>query len=110
MFENKKTEMIFLIVLCLVAIISSVTVLVGFFIKDPILIINSSKFLSLSTLVLLTNFGYRVYKERHIIEEEVEVRLQSKEDVEEFKKQMDEHLQRFIKNIAEEEIEDKKDE
>lgn len=103
MFENKKTEMIFLAVLCLVAIISSVTVLIGFFIKDPFLIINSSKFLSLSTIVLLTNFGYRVYKERHIVEEEVEVRLNSKEDIEEFKKQIDEHLQRFIKDIAEEE-------
>ena len=103
MIENKRLEMVFLIALSLVAMISAITILVGFFIKDGNLIIQASKFLSLSTIILLTNFAYRVYNEIHVVQEEIQIQLKSKEDVEDFKKQIDEQLQKFIKDIAEEE-------
>lgn len=100
-----------LIVLAAIALIVSVTTIVGFFIGDLQLVLNSSKVLSMSTLVLLTVFFRSVYHEMfHSQEEnvhEVKMELKTKEDVEEFRRKLEKELQKYIKEIAEEEELDK---
>ena len=105
---NRKL-IIGLIVLAAIALIVSVTTIVGFFIGDLSLILNSTKVLSMSTLVLLTVFFRSVYHEMYNEENTREVRmeLRSKEDVEEFRRKLEKELQQYIKEIAEEEELDK---
>ena len=103
---NRKL-IIGLVVLAAIALIVSVTTIVGFFIGDLNLILNSTKVLSLSTLVLLTVFFRSVYHEMFNSQEEevneVRMELKTKEDVEEFRRKLEKELQKYIKEIAEEE-------
>jgi len=99
-----------LVVLAALTLIVSVTTIVGFFIGDLNLILTSTKILSLTSLVLMTVFFRSVYNEMFGGEnvKEVRMELKSKEDIDEFRRQMEEHLQEYIKEVAEEEeIEDK---
>lgn len=94
-----------LIILAVIAFISSVVVTIGFVIKDPMLIINASRFLSISTLILMTIFFRSVYNEMFGEENvrEVRMELKSKEDIDEFRRKLEDELQQYIKDIAEEE-------
>ena len=104
---NKKLEIITVIVAFIIAAISSVVVIVGFFTNNVDMIINSSRFLSLSALGLVIYFSNNVYQEMFTDTHEVRMELRSKEDVEEFRKKLDKELQQYIKQIAEEEELDK---
>lgn len=104
---NKKLEIITVIVAFIIAAISSVVVIVGFFTNNVDMIINSSRFLSLSALGLVIYFSNNVYQEMFTDAHEVRMELRSKEDVEEFRKKLDKELQQYIKQIAEEEELDK---
>ena len=104
---NKKLEIITVIVAFIIAAISSVVVIVGFFTNNVDMIINSSRFLSLSALGLVIYFSNNVYQEMFADTHEVRMELRSKEDVEEFRKKLDKELQQYIKQIAEEEELDK---
>ena len=98
-----------LIILAVLTIIVSLTTITGFFIGDLQMILTSSKILSLTSLVLMTVFFRSVYHEMNDISvKEVRMELKSKEDIEEFRRQLEEHLQDYIKEVVEEEeIEDK---
>lgn len=106
---NRKL-IIGLIVLAVIAFISSISTIIGFIIKDPMLVINSSRFLSLSSLILMTIFGKSVYHEMFVNTKEVRMELRSKEDIDEFRKKIEEELQQYIKEVAEEEEKLSKDE
>ena len=100
-----------LVILAVLTIIVSLTTIVGFFIGDLQMVLASAKILSLTSLVLMSVFFKSVYEEMSVNTKEVRMELKSKEDVEEFRKQLDKQLQEYIKEIAEEEeIKDKKDE
>lgn len=100
---NKKLEIISIITALIVAGISSVIVIIGFFTRDADLIINTSRFLSLSTLAAIIYFGNSIYKEMNVVEHEVRMELRSKEDIEKFRNKVEKELQKYIKEIAEEE-------
>jgi hypothetical protein len=102
-----------LVILAVLTMIVSLTTIVGFFIGDLHMVLTSAKILSLSSLVLMSVFFKSVYEEMYGEEnvKEVRMELKSKEDVEEFRRQMEEHLQDYIKEVVEEEeIKDNKDE
>lgn len=99
-----------LVILAVLTILVSLTTIVGFFIRDLQMVLTSAKILSLTSLILMSVFFKSVYEEMFVNTKEVRMELKSKEDVEEFRRKLDEHLQDYIKEIAEEEIEDKKDE
>lgn len=105
--KTNRLEMLVLLVLGVIAIISSITTVVGFGANNLGLIILSARFLSLSTLILLSWFGYRVYQEMKTDVREIRLESYSKEDIEEFRKKLDLEIQQYIKNIAEEEELDK---
>lgn len=94
-----------LVILAGLALLVSVTTIIGFFIGDLKMVLTSSKILSLSTLVLMTVFFKSVYGEMYGEENvrEVRMELKSKEDIEEFRRKLEEELQQYIKDIAEEE-------
>ena len=104
---NKNIELLTLLVISIIAFISAVVVIVGFFIRDASLVIGASRFLSLSTLCVLSYFGWGVYQEMFTKTKEVRFELRSREDVEEFRIKMERELQQYIKEIAEEEELDK---
>ena len=101
-----------LVILAVLTMIVSLTTIVGFFIGDLQMVLTSAKILSLSSLVLMSVFFKSVYEEMYSEEnvKEVRMELKSKEDVEEFRRKLDEQLKDYIKEIAEEEELDKKDE
>jgi hypothetical protein len=94
-----------LVILAVLTMIVSLTTIVGFFIGDLQMVLTSAKILSLTSLVLMSVFFKSVYEEMYGEEnvKEVRMELKSKEDIEEFRRQMEEHLQDYIKEIAEEE-------
>lgn len=100
---SKKLEIIGIITALIVAGISSVIVIIGFFTRDVDLIINTSRFLALSTLASIIYFGNSIYKEMGVVEHEVRMELKSKEDIEQFRNKIEKELQKYIKEIAEEE-------
>ena len=103
---NQRTEFKILAVIYVIALIASVSTIFGFFTRDIDFIINSARFLSLSTLILLTYFANSVYKEMFTQDEqvnEVRMELRSKEDVEEFRKKLEEELRKYVEEIEEEE-------
>lgn len=106
---KKNIELLTLLVISIIAFISAIVTIVGFFIKDASLVISASRFLSLSTLCVLSYFGWGVYLELFNTTKEVRFELRSKEDVEEFRNKMERELQQYIKDIAEEEELDKED-
>lgn len=106
---KKNIELLTLLVISIIAFISAIVTIVGFFIKDASLVISASRFLSLSTLCVLSYFGWGVYLELFNTTKEVRFELRSKEDVEEFRNKMERELQEFVKEIAEEEELDKED-
>jgi len=101
-----------LIILAVLTMIVSLTTIAGFFIGDLQMILTSAKILSLSSLVLMSVFFKSVYEEMYGEEnvKEVRMELKSKEDVEEFRRKLEKHLQDYIKEVAEEEELDKEDE
>ena len=106
---KKNIELLTLLVISIIAFISAIVTIVGFFIRDASLVISASRFLSLSTLCVLSYFGWGVYLELFNTTKEVRFELRSKEDVEEFRNKMERELQQYIKDIAEEEELDKED-
>ena len=106
---KKNIELLTLLVISIIAFISAIVTIVGFFIRDASLVISASRFLSLSTLCVLSYFGWGVYLEVFNTTKEVRFELRSKEDVEEFRNKMERELQEFVKEIAEEEELDKED-
>jgi len=104
---DKRIELMTLLVISIIAFISAIVTIVGLFIKDASLVISAARFLSLSTLCVISYFGWGIYQEMFTNTKEVRVELKSKEDVEEFRQKIEKHLQDYIKEIAEEEIEDK---
>ena len=106
---KKNIELLTLLVISIIAFISAIVTIVGFFIRDASLVISASRFLSLSTLCVLSYFGWGVYLELFKTTKEVRFELRSKEDVEEFRNKMERELQEFVKEIAEEEELDKED-
>ena len=92
-----------LVILAVLTIIVSLTTIVGFFIGDLQMVLASAKILSLTSLILMSVFFKSVYEEMFVNTKEVRMELKSKEDVEEFRKQLDEQLKHYIKEIAEEE-------
>ena len=102
-----------LIILAVLTIIVSLTTIIGFFIGDLEMVLLSAKILSLTSLTLMLVFFRSVYGEMFGDDnvKEVRMELKSKEDIEEFRRKLEEHLQDYIKEVVEEEeIEDKKDE
>ena len=106
---KKNIELLTLLVISIIAFISAIVTIVGFFIRDASLVISASRFLSLSTLCVLSYFGWGVYLELFNTTKEVRFELRSKEDVEEFRNKMERELKQYIKDIAEEEELDKED-
>jgi len=109
---NRKL-VIGLIALAILTLLVSLTTIIGFFIGNLDLVLLSAKILSLSSLILMTIFFRSVYGEMFGDDnvKEVRMELKNKEDIERFRKQLEEHLQEYIKEVVEEEeIEDKKDE
>ena len=92
-----------LVILAVLTIVVSLTTIVGFFIGDLQMVLASAKILSLTSLILMSVFFKSVYEEMFVNTKEVRMELKSKEDVEEFRKQLDEQLKHYIKEIAEEE-------
>lgn len=107
--RTNRLEMTILLVLGIIAIISSITTVVGFGTNNLGLIILSARFLSLSTLILLSWFGYRVYREMSVEVREVKLESRSKEDIEKFRQQIESELKEYIKEIVEEEEKDKEE-
>lgn len=107
--RTNRLEMTILLVLGIIAIISSITTVVGFGTNNLGLIILSARFLSLSTLILLSWFGYRVYREMNVEVREVKLESRSKEDIEKFRQQIESELKEYIKEIVEEEEKDKEE-
>lgn len=106
---SDRKLIIVLIVLAVITFISSIVTIVGFITLDAMLVINSARVLSITSLILMTVFGRSVYLE--MFDEnnvrEVRMELHSKEDVEEFRRKLEKELQKYIKQIAEEEELDK---
>lgn len=97
----KRKLIIGLMVVALIALISSVTTIVGFFIRDLELVLTSSKILSLCTLVLMTVFFKSVYNEMFGEDNvtEVHMTLKNKEDIESFKEQIEEELRKYSEQM-----------
>jgi len=106
---NRKL-VIGLIILAVLNLTVSITTILGFFIGSLDLVLLSAKIMSLSSLVLMTVFFRSVYNEMFGDDnvKEVRMELKSKEDIEEFRRQMEKHLQDYIQEVVEEEeIKDK---
>ena len=92
-----------LVILAVLTIVVSLTTIVGFFIGDLQMVLTSAKILSLTSLILMSVFFKSVYEEMFVNTKEVRMELHTKEDIEEFRRQLDEQLKHYIKEIAEEE-------
>lgn len=101
----KRIEIYGVIGLLLIALITSITTLIGLYTQSLEMIVISARGLASSVILLLVRLGYYVYEETQQPHHQVEVTLKSKEDVEEFKRQIDIQLQDYLKEIAEEEQE-----
>lgn len=108
---NRKL-VIGLIILAVLTLIVSLTTIIGFFIGDLEMVLFSSKILSLTSLVLMSVFFRSVYAEMFGDDnvKEVRMELKNKEDIERFRKELEEHLQDYIKEVVEEEEKIDKDE
>jgi len=108
---NRKL-VIGLIILAVLTIVVSLTTIIGFFIRDLEMVLLSAKILSLSSLILMTIFFRSVYGEMFGDDnvKEVRMELKNKEDIERFRKELEEHLQDYIKEVVEEEEKLDKDE
>ena len=107
---SKRIEMIMVITLLIVSLVSTITVLAGFGLNDVDLIIGGTRWLSFSVFLLLVRLGQYIYEDFTTTTKQVEVTLKSKEDIEKFRKEIDKELNKYIKQIAEEEKKQKKDE
>lgn len=99
----KRIEIYGVIGLLLIALITSITTLVGLYIQSLEMIVISARGLASSVILLLVRLAYYVWEETQQPHQQVEVTLKSKEDVEEFKRQIEIQLQDYLKEIAEEE-------
>lgn len=99
----KRIEIWGVVGLLLISLITSITTLVGLYTQSLEMIVISARGLSSSVILLLIRLGYYVYEEIYSTPKQIEVTLKSKEDVDEFKRQIDEQLQEYLKEIAEEE-------
>lgn len=108
---SKRTEFKILAVIYVIALMASLTTIAGFFMRDIDFILTSTRFLSLSTLILLTYFANSVYKEMFSQEQvnEVRMELRSKEDIEEFRRKLEEELRKYVEEIEEQERLDKEE-
>ena len=100
---NKRVEFYFLTGLGIIAGITSISTIVGFFYNSQTLIIESSRWLSFSVLLLLTKLGEMIYRDVVSVRKEVEVTIKTKEDIEAFRKQINDEIEKMVKQIEEEE-------
>ena len=106
----KRIEVWGVVGLLLIALITSITTIIGLYIQSLEMIIISARGLSSSVILLLVRLMYYIWEENQQTQQQVEITLKSKEDVEEFKRQVDIQLQDYLKEIAEEEEKLDKDE
>lgn len=102
---SKRIEMIFLVIMIVISFVSSILTIVGFLYNSESLIIESSKWLSFSVLLLLTKLGEMIYRDSSFgTTKEVEVTIKSKEDIEAFRKQILKEIELLLEQAEEEEL------
>ena len=103
---SNKIEVWFLVLVLIVATISTIGTILGFGFNSYDLVIQSSRWLAIASLILLTKLGYMIYEDTVGSHKEIAVTIKSREDIEEFRKQINEEIEKMLKQIDDEEKED----